>query len=64
MNFGHVFVQLCYIFHRQCRFIEIDDFEVIFWQKLANYDYVICAICECEVVVLASSAGIAEIAQM
>ena len=63
MNFGHVFVQLSYIFHIQCHFIEIDDFEVIFWQKLANSDDVICAICEGEVVVLVSSTGIAEIEQ-
>ena len=63
VNFGRMFVQVSYIFHIKCHFIEIDDFEVIFWQKLANSDDVICAICEGEVVALASSAGIAEIEQ-
>ena len=55
-----MFVQLSYVFHIQCHFIEIDDFEVIFSQKLANSDDVIC---EGEVVVSASSAGVAEIEQ-
>ena len=63
VNFGHVFVQLSYIFQIKCHVIEIDDSGVILWHKLANSDDVSCAISEGEVVVLASSAGIAEIEQ-
>ena len=45
VNFGHVFVRLSNIFHIQCHVTELDDFEVIFRKKLANFDDVICAIC-------------------
>ena len=51
MKFMNVYVQLSYKFHVRCHFIEIDDFGVIFRQKLANYDHVICAIGEGEVLV-------------
>ena len=60
VNYGHIFVKLNYTFHIQCQFIEIDDFGVIFWQKLTNSDGVICTICEGHIVVLASSSGITE----
>ena len=64
MNFWNVFVQLSYIFHIKCHFIDIDDFGMMFWHKLANSDDVICAIGEGGVMVgFKPSAGIAEIEQ-
>ena len=47
----------------KCHFTEIDDFEVIFWKNFATSDAIICAIRDGEVVVLATSAGIAETEQ-
>ena len=54
MNFGPVFVQLIYIFDIKYRFIAIDDFGVIFWQKLVNSDHVISATGESEVVIFST----------
>ena len=37
----HTFVQRSNIFDMKYHFIEIDDFGVIFWQKLGNHYHVI-----------------------
>ena len=37
----HMFVQRSNIFDMKHDLIEIDDFGVIFWQKLANYYHII-----------------------
>ena len=47
----HKFVQCGSIFDIKYHFIAIDDFRVIFWQKLGNHYHVIRAIGEGEVAV-------------
>ena len=49
----HMFFQCGSIFDMKYHFIEIDDFGVIFWQKLSNHYHVIWAIGEGEVTVFA-----------
>ena len=44
MNILQVLVHFSLKFDIKYNFIEIEDFGVIFWQKLANFNDVICAI--------------------